>query len=378
MLLRQNLLPVSGKKVVLIDRVKTALLDHTHRPRYSFSASTPISSATDTEDDPRSGGDGAGGSKALDEQSGDGNDGNITTPVTGGGSGDDSGSGAAQQGTLRERLQERVRAREAAREAEAEASLRTSKAPIGTVVSRKHGGQSSRPHQTGDGDRPASRQGKTLNTSSRSVNKDGGTGRPIDPTPIRRPLGALGQGNARVRGNNGTGKPSTGGDGKEAVKARRPKEATTISQPGTKSQNVSGSGGRGVTGSDRKRPNSLASRFSKSAGGGMMERPRPVGVSAPAPKGTDGGSGAKNGFSERGGGGELGARKHPGGAKTDGGGPAVTSLNHAKRVRVESGAKATTTTPSFLKPTKSSGAHVSAGLQARSNGGGGGAADDEA
>ena len=196
------------------------------------------------------------------------------------------------------------------------------------------------------------------------------------PIP-RRPLGALRQGNARI-GSNGSGSSRDGSEAK-GVKTLNYKAVRTAVATAPKQIGGSGGGGANSSSVSVQRKVGTVPSASTTGGGGGVKRPRPtirpgaVIDAAPVvrkgknehPRNVHDRNAGVVGSSSGG-----GLRNGPVGVKSSGA-VAVASSNHAKRVKVEGSAK-TATTPSFLKPTKSSGAHVSAGLHARSGGGGGG------
>lgn len=404
--LRQLGLQVSGKKDVLIDRLRASREDGTTSPAASTltSTSAPPSASSETDsiaDDsscPASGS--RGGGPAAE---GDG-----TAEVDGG------GGGVVKQGsTLRERLEARVREREATREAVALSSQRANDAAglsnsggggssgnrdgagrgssgSGGGTENESGGDRSKKRQQGrpavDDDRSSAKQAKkSLGSSLKSGAKVAGVGtKVVMGAPVsRRPLGALVQGNARI-GSNGSGSARDGSETK-GVKTFNPKAGRIAVATAPKQAGGSGGGGGGGSSSSASVQRKVGPAPSTSAttgggGGGGVKRPRPAvrpGTVVDAvpvvrngkherPRNLHDGSAGGTGPGSGG-----GLRNGSVGVKSSGA-VAMASSNHAKRVKVEGSAKPATKTPSFLKPTKSSGAHVSAGSHARSGGGGGG------
>lgn len=393
--LRQLGLPVSGKKDVLIERLRAS--------RGDAATSSFASSETDLIEDA------ASCPTSLSRGS----------TVEGGGAAEvSSGGGVAPQGlTLRERLEARVRDREAARQAEAlpssqrvdgaEGSKRGSSVGVSGSIRGGTGSSSSgvgdggggtgndngsdrakkiQSRPTVDDDRSSSsaKHGKkSIGSSLQSGAKVGGT-KPLTGAPMsRRPLGALVQGNTRI-GSNSSGNSRDGFEGKGFKPLKQKAGRTVVATAPKQTGGSTGSSGGGVDGGGRASvPRKVGSVPSAgTAGEGGVKRPRPVVRPGTEINGVpvvnsgkndrprnmrDTGAGSSN--SSTGGGGRNGSV----GVKVSGA-VSVGSSHQAKRVRVEGSAKPTTT-PSFLKPTKSSGAHVSAALQSRSGGGGSGAGD---
>lgn len=412
--LRQLGLQVSGKKDVLIDRLRASRGDGSTAPPPigSTLSSTPVSPSASSETDsitddsscPISGS--RGESTAVDDG---------TAEVDGGG-------GVARQGTtLRKRLEARVRDREAARAADALSSQRANDAKGlsngggggsgGSSVTGGGGGRGSGgggggiENESGDDRAPNRQQGrqgvnddrsmikrrqKSLGSSLKSGAKfDGAGAKAMMGAPIsRRPLGALVQGNARI-GSNGSGSSRDGSETK-GTRTLNPKAVKTAVGTAPKQTGGNSGGGASSSSASGQRRVGPAPPTSSTTGGGIgggMKRPRP---SARPGTVVDAVPVARNGKNERprkfhdGSAGGAGSGSAGGGLRNgsvgvkSAGEVAVASSNHAKRVRVEDSVKPATTTPSFLKPTKSSGAHMSAGSYARYRGGGGGSGAGDA
>ncbi|CAM9849837.1 unnamed protein product, partial [Laminaria digitata] len=245
-----------------------------------------------------------------------------------------------------------------------------------------------------DDGRSSAKQGKkSVGPSVKSGAKIGGVTKTVMGTPIsRRPLGALGQGNTRI-GGNGSGSSRDGPETKgvktlhhkavrtAVVAAAAPKQ-TGGSAPKQAGGNGGVGGGSSSTSASMQRKVGPVPSTSTTGGGGGAKRPRPavrpgtVVNAVPVvrngkverPRNLHDSSAGRTSSGGAGSGPGGGLRNGTVGVKSSGA-VTVSSSNHAKRVRVEASVKPATT-PSFLKPTKSSGAHVSAGLQARSSGGG--------
>lgn len=409
---------MSGKKIVLIERLKDARgdVDSTRSstlpsPLSSTSISLaprsvtdyPVPSSAEKKEtvDTRGGGDVSGsGNEVVQEPWEDGVAdnkvvGNKLSAAGGGG-------GAVKRGlTLRERLEARVRDRAAGGKPRVSSSTSTSSSSISSSsqnmeekndkstdtkdVSVERGGKA---QARSDFDQdvliiPVKQVKQRVGPLPQSSGK--GDGKPVavvttaatktmeGPPVARTPLSALGQGDSRV-GNRGDSMNGSGsgvnclsnGKANGGTKTAQTKPVVATTQAARKA--IGGSNGNA---SGQRKPVLTSSSF-RPKGGVTRQLPSNGGRVSTT---TKGGFMLKTGKSER----MRVLSNRPGGGRTKvtSATVAASSLSHGRQVKVDGGFKAAGTMPSFLKPTKSSGAHVSASLQARS-GGGGSSVDDAA
>lgn len=371
--LRNKFLPVSGKKDILIERLRSAR-DETSEtwspssPRHS--KTSPLSSVC-------------------------GGDVNITKEATVGvgqaDEGDEEGDVTASSGgrvaapetqlSLRERLQARARDRATAQKAEADVAWRAKDAGRGSVgasrgssdgLARHGGGRSS----GGDENRVTSRP--TLDNKC-SV----GLGTAMAPPSGRKPLGVLDQGNPRVGVNQGDrARPSVGANGKTS----KPSMKHRMGHTSTAAKSAGG-GEHRVPGSTVSPTSAVATVAAKTAKhDSANKRPELLRRLGPLSVVTNAARPAVRVARPHGGAGAsvagVGAKRvRPGvvgkperarvGNDSSDHGRGVIQVASSKREREDVG-RSKAGVPSFLKPTKSSGGQVSTGWQEKPRFGGAG------
>lgn len=385
-LLRLKGLPVSGKKEILIERLRSSR-DETS---VTFSSSSPTDSQPLSLSAARGGGACIGKEATAEEVQADESDAEGGEYASA-----DGGRMAAPetQVPLRERLEARVRDRAAAQRVEVEAARRAKTAGGGGVSASS--GIDGRPlHSKGhssdsNGYKPTSRPVKE---TKRSI----GAGKAMAAPSGRMPLGVLGHGDPRVGNNEGDRIRSSGGAND---KQSKPAMKQNIGNTSTGTKNAGG-GDHRIVGSMVSSTSATATSAKTtkhdiaSKRPGLSRRPGPLSAvtkttgtaarmaqgRAHGGAGTSGagagmkrvhpgvgaavgtvGSAPKSGTSER-------ARVANEGG--DHGGTRV-QVDSTKRERVDVG-RSKCVVPSFSKPTISSEAQVSAGWQEKSRSGGGG------
>ena len=357
-LLRRHSLPVTGRKDVLIERIRTSLLidrSSASLPRQSWRSSlSPYSGA-----EAANSADHTDGGKQNQEAKRSRDDASRIFPVPEIDSG--SGTGVKHEGTLRERLKARVRARSGKlEEGEAEIEAAEDAANMSSSVGRSNEEKlAGPPSPPPNGDRSTAHpKGSSAIPSLRSAGPSEGKAAPSvaantkaePPQPAaRRPLGLLSQGNLRVGGNiNATSKKKEKG----MVKSTKPGGTSATGDAGVKKSSESINGptfeSNVNTNTNSNRSDGFGSSDSK------LERARSF--SAIGGGGSNGSNGAHHGPGDVRDGNTLRVAK--------------SSSRVPRRVKVNDVTKPTggaRYVPSFLKPTKSSGAHVSAALKARSS-----------
>lgn len=333
-LLRKFSLPVTGKKDVLIDRLKTSRLAG-HATSSSPSSPSSVMAEDGNVDAVRVGYDDSLGNDVHYDRG----DIEESLPMP------DDDSRAKKQGTLRERLEARVRARALAREGEATKNrvFDDVKAAVGSTGSLLRPPGRSRLLVQDSGSAAA------VVPLSQGTNQDE-TAKPKKPLKVtagssitRKPLGVLAQGNTPrnvVRDLN---------DFREA-KEKKSESVVAVKAEGTDKNKSNFSGGAGPK---RVQTSTSISSAGKrldncEAGGDKSERPRFFGSVGGGSKG----NGSNEGVDEN------ACREVK---KPSAGGHRRSKSSVAMKTAVKH-------VPSFLKPTKSSGAHTSAAIKARSGG----------
>lgn len=359
-LLRKLSLPVTGKKDVLIERLKTSrLVDHATSP--SPSSPSSVMAEEGNGDAVRVVDDDSRGNNAHHYR-GD-TEGSLPTPDA-----DSRDSGAKKQGTLRERVEARVRARALAREGEATRNRvydEVVKAAVGSTGSLLRPPGRSR-LLVQDSSRAAAVVPSSQGTSQDEATKSKKSSKvSAGSSMARKPLGVLAQGNTpRVESSVNIRNVARDLSDFKEMKEKKSESLVALKAEGSSSDAHARTAF--VSGTSKNKSNSGGG-----AGPKRVQTAIASGGKRPDGSGTGGDKSERSRFSGSGGGSSCGVRHGSSEgvdenasreAKPSGGG-------HRRSKSVVAVKTAVKHVPSFLKPTKSSGAHTSAAIKARSGGG---------